>query len=121
MHDPANASGPADATRATDPADPAGAGDTGDRERAARLFDIRRIIGGLFLLYGVILTVVGLLDGAAAVQKAEGVRINLWTGVAMIVVGAVFLAWERLRPVDAPGAPAEDTTTLDTEETARHA
>ncbi|MCW2878008.1 MAG: hypothetical protein JWQ95_2108 [Sphaerisporangium sp.] len=73
-----------------------------DRKRVARLFDIRRIIGGLFLLYGMILTVVGILDGQASVDKAEGVRINLWTGIAMIVVGAVFLVWERLRPLDAP-------------------
>ncbi|WP_405139516.1 hypothetical protein OG589_23360 [Sphaerisporangium sp. NBC_01403] len=74
------------------------------RRRVARLFDIRRIIGALFLLYGVILSVVGLLDDKAAVDKAEGVRINLWTGIAMIVVGAVFLLWERLRPLDAPDA-----------------
>jgi xanthine/uracil/vitamin C permease (AzgA family) len=73
-----------------------------DRKRVIRLFDIRRIIGGLFLLYGVILTVVGILDGQAAVDKAQGVRINLWTGIAMIVVGAIFLVWERLRPLDAP-------------------
>ncbi|GAA3821645.1 hypothetical protein GCM10022226_47410 [Sphaerisporangium flaviroseum] len=75
--------------------------ETGSK-RVARLFDIRRIIGGLFLVYGLVLTVVGLLDGQAAVDKAEGVRINLWTGVAMLVAAAVFLVWERLRPLDAP-------------------
>jgi hypothetical protein len=79
------------------------------RKRAARLFDIRRIIGGLFVVYGLILTVAGLLDGPAEVNKAEGVRINLWTGLAMIVIGAVFLLWERLRPYDAPDrSPSED-------------
>ncbi|MEW9527754.1 hypothetical protein [Microbispora sp. NPDC049125] len=72
------------------------------------LFDIRRVIGGLFLVYGVILTVVGLLDGAQAVQKAEGVRINLWAGIAMLVVGGVFLLWERLRPLDAPAPSSDD-------------
>ncbi|MFC4532394.1 hypothetical protein [Sphaerisporangium dianthi] len=80
--------------------------DESDRGRVARLFDIRRIIGGLFLLYGVILTIAGLLDGKAAMDKAVGIRINLWTGVAMILVGAVFLIWERLRPLDAPGPEA---------------
>ncbi|WP_220183339.1 hypothetical protein [Sphaerisporangium album] len=77
------------------------------RKRAARLFDIRRIIGGLFVVYGVILTITGLLDGQAEVAKAEGVRINLWTGLAMIVVGVVFVVWERLRPYDAPDASPE--------------
>ncbi|GLW21298.1 hypothetical protein [Microbispora triticiradicis] len=71
-----------------------------------RLFDIRRVIGGLFLLYGLILTVTGLFDGAQEIQKAEGIRINLWTGIAMLVVGGAFLLWERLRPSDAP-APSD--------------
>ncbi|KAA9374268.1 hypothetical protein F5972_32400 [Microbispora cellulosiformans] len=71
-----------------------------------RLFDIRRVIGGLFLLYGLILTVTGLFDGAEEIQKAEGIRINLWTGIAMLVVGGAFLLWERLRPADAP-APSD--------------
>ena len=31
-------------------------------QRAANLFDLRRIIGGLFMVYGAILTVVGLTD-----------------------------------------------------------
>ncbi|WP_214416702.1 hypothetical protein [Sphaerisporangium fuscum] len=82
--------------------EPAAPREDAARRRAARLFDIRRVIGGLFLVYGVILTVTGLLDGPSEVAKAEGVRINLWTGAAMIVVGALFLLWERLRPYEAP-------------------
>ncbi|MEU6409419.1 hypothetical protein [Microbispora sp. NPDC046933] len=73
-----------------------------------RLFDIRRVIGGLFLVYGLILTVTGLFDSAQEIQKAEGIRINLWTGVAMLVVGGAFLLWERLRPSDAPAASDEE-------------
>ncbi|ETK36088.1 hypothetical protein GCM10009530_02660 [Microbispora corallina] len=73
-----------------------------------RLFDIRRVIGGLFLVYGVVLTVTGLFDGSQAVQKAEGVRINLWTGIGMLVIGGVFLVWERLRPTAAPAPSQED-------------
>lgn len=69
-----------------------------------RLFDIRRVIGGLFVVYGLILAVTGLLDSAQEIQKAEGIRINLWTGVAMLVVGGAFLAWERLRPSDGPAS-----------------
>lgn len=69
---------------------------------ATRLFDIRRIIGGLFLLYGVALLVAGLVDGAEASEQAAGIDINVWTGLGMAVTGAGFLAWMRLRPVD-PG------------------
>src|ERR1043165_7264013 len=62
------------------------------------LFDIRRIIGALFVLYGILLTIVGILDGQEALQKALGVRINLWVGIGMLIIGLVFLIWERLRP-----------------------
>src|SRR6476660_2012263 len=62
--------------------------------RAARLFDIRRIIGGLFAVYGLILTVLGLLDSTAEIDKAQGVRINLWAGLGMLVVGGLFLLWQ---------------------------
>ncbi|MEO3813194.1 hypothetical protein ABGB17_29685, partial [Sphaerisporangium sp. B11E5] len=81
---------------------PGSPADQAAKRRAARLFDIRRIIGGLFLAYGVILTVTGIVDTQDAVSKAEGIRVNLWTGIAMIVVAAVFIAWELLRPVDVP-------------------
>ncbi len=43
--------------------------------RAARIanrFDIRRIIGGLFLLYGVILAIVGIVGSAEIKNKAAG-------------------------------------------------
>jgi hypothetical protein len=57
----------------------------------ARLFDVRRVIGGLFVLYGVIVTVAGLLDSPAAIEKAQGVRVNLWTGLGMLALGALDL------------------------------
>lgn len=87
------------------PDGPDGVPDGPDRGRvgkAARLTDIRRIIGGLFCLYGVMLTITGAVDSAAEINKAEGVRINLWTGLAMLVVGVSFLTWALLRPVPAP-------------------
>jgi hypothetical protein len=73
---------------------------TGAREaQAANLFDLRRIIGGLFLLYGVVLTIVGLGDSDAEVAKAAGVRINLYAGLGMLAIGAAFTAWALLRPL----------------------
>ncbi|MEU0073127.1 hypothetical protein ABZ027_26780 [Streptomyces sp. NPDC006332] len=72
---------------------------------AARLFDIRRIIGALFVLYGVIVTIAGLTDDDAAIAKAQGININLWTGLAMLALGLFFLLWLKLRPM-APPPPA---------------
>lgn len=65
---------------------------------AARLFDVRRVIGGLFVVYGVVVTCAGLLDGEAAASKAGGIDLNLWTGLGMLALGVVFLVWLRLSP-----------------------
>ncbi|GGU53169.1 hypothetical protein [Lentzea flava] len=64
-----------------------------------RLFDLRVIIAFLFGLYGVVLVVVGLgFTSEDDLRKAEGVNINLWAGIAMVVLAAVFAAWATLRP-----------------------
>lgn len=82
----------------------------GQSTTAARLFDIRRIIGGLFVVYGVIVTVAGITVSDADLDKAEGVNINLWTGLGMLLLGLFFLAWLKLRPAapPPPGAEPED-------------
>jgi hypothetical protein len=70
-----------------------------DHGAARNLFDLRTIIGGLFTLYGVMLTVYGIFDSQAQVDKAAGVRINLWTGLGMLALGLAFLTWVKLRPL----------------------
>jgi hypothetical protein len=71
-----------------------------DHGSAARnLFDLRTIIGGVFTVYGIYLTIYGIFDGPAAIHKAAGVRINLWTGLGMLALGLAFLAWVKLRPL----------------------
>jgi hypothetical protein len=67
--------------------------------KAANRFDIRRIIGGLFLLYGLILAVVGVVGSDEVKNKAAGINVNLWTGLAMLAFGAMMVAWALLRPV----------------------
>ncbi|MCX5048753.1 MULTISPECIES: hypothetical protein [unclassified Streptomyces] len=69
---------------------------------AARIFDLRRIIGGVFVLYGIIVTIAGITDDQAAIDKAQGININLWTGIAMLLLGIFFLAWLKLRPTPPP-------------------
>jgi hypothetical protein len=79
---------------------PTGASDE-DELRAARVanrFDIRRIIGGLFVLYGTILVVTGIVGTHAVKHKAAGININLYTGIAMLIVAALMIAWALLRP-----------------------
>jgi drug/metabolite transporter (DMT)-like permease len=70
-----------------------------DTERAANLLDIRRIIGLLLGIYGLILLVLGLGASDADIDKAAGVNLNLWTGVALLVVAALFFAWALIRPL----------------------
>ena len=71
--------------------------------RAARLanrFDIRRLIGGVFLLYGVILLVLGIVGTSHVKHKADGININLWTGIAMVLFAIFMIGWALLRPVE---------------------
>jgi hypothetical protein len=73
---------------------------------AARIFDLRRIIGGLFVLYGIIVTIAGINPSDATLDKAEGVNINLWTGLGMLLLGIFFLVWLKLRPTPPPAPEA---------------
>lgn len=72
----------------------------------AKLFDIRTMIGLLFVVYGVLIGGAGVMPGSEALRKAEGININLWTGLAMLVVGGLFLLWVALRPLE-PAAESE--------------
>ena len=67
--------------------------------RAANLFDIRRIMGGLFLLYGVTLTVLGFGASDEDLRRADGVNVNLLVGVVLLVMAACFIAWALWRPL----------------------
>ncbi len=75
---------------------------------AAKLFDLRVLIGSLFTLYGVVLIVAGVFANAAEIQKASGININLWMGIGMLIVGLLFLLWWRLKPLRLPVDPAHD-------------
>jgi hypothetical protein len=39
------------------------------------------------VIYGFIVTITGLTDGDAAIDKAQGVNINRWTGLGMRAAG----------------------------------
>ena len=83
-----------------EPMSPTGAS-TEDEVTAAKIanrFDIRRLIGGLFLVYGAILVVLGIVGSHAVKTKAAGVNIDLWTGIAMLAFGALMVFWALAKP-----------------------
>jgi hypothetical protein len=81
---------------------------------AARLFDLRVMIGGLFTVYGIMLTVAGFFTSPRDLAKASHININLWMGIGMLIIAVFFLTWWRLRPLrrEEPDQPkAYDTGT----------
>jgi protein-S-isoprenylcysteine O-methyltransferase Ste14 len=87
-----------------------------ERTRRAVAFDIRLVIALLMGVYGVVLTVLGIgFTTDAEITKSAGVNINLWAGLGMLVVAALFVLWTWLRPLrvpepDEPAEPGEPTT-----------
>ncbi|NGO71502.1 hypothetical protein [Streptomyces boncukensis] len=79
-------------------------------QSAARLFDVRRIIGGLFVVYGVIVTIAGINPSDADLEKAQNININLWTGLAMLALGLAFLVWLKVSPTIPPPADGAEGT-----------
>ncbi|MCL3818232.1 hypothetical protein [Aeromicrobium wangtongii] len=73
------------------------------KKQKAGLFDIRYMIAGLIGVYGVILVLLGLFNASdEELARGDGININLWAGIGMLVAAAVFGIWARLRPVVVP-------------------
>jgi hypothetical protein len=72
-------------------------------KHAAGILDIRNIIGGLLLTYGMILLLMGIF-GDRALDKTGDVNANLYAGIALLVVGGVLVSWALARPVEVPVA-----------------
>jgi drug/metabolite transporter (DMT)-like permease len=73
---------------------------------------VRKIIGGLLGVYGVILLAAGILGSGADKEQAAGVNINLWVGLALLLASGIFWAWALSRPLT-------DDWTPETEESQR--
>jgi hypothetical protein len=72
------------------------------QKKKAGAFDIRVVIAALVAIYGLVLTILGIIADPKEVDKAAGININLWGGLAMLVFAAVFVLWARLRPIVVP-------------------
>jgi hypothetical protein len=58
-------------------------------------FDLRVPLGLLFSIYGVLLTLYGLLSDSGLYQRSLGININLSWGVVLLVFGLAVLLSRR--------------------------
>jgi hypothetical protein len=88
-------------SRREEPMAPTGATEEDELEatRAANWFDIRRLIGALFILYALILIALGIFGSHTIKNKADGINVDLWTGIGMLIFGALMIFWALSRPV----------------------
>ncbi len=78
---------------------------------AASLFDLRTVIAILFAFYGVVLTIMGFVTATPEnTEKSGGLNLNLWTGIGMLVLAAIFVVWARAKPLGADAPPPGTTT-----------
>lgn len=59
--------------------------------------DIRRPIGLLFSIFGLLLIGFGAMSDKAIYQRSLGININLWWGAALLVFGLTMIALSRRR------------------------
>jgi hypothetical protein len=80
---------------------PTGASDDDEAAaaRAANRFDIRRLVGVVLGLYGLVLVGLGVFGAQHIKVKASGINIDLWAGIGMLVVAVLMITWALLRPV----------------------
>ena len=63
--------------------------------------DIKVPIGLMFTILGLLLTIFGLATASNTemYQRSLDININLWTGLAMLVLGVAMLATSRFKPL----------------------
>jgi hypothetical protein len=55
--------------------------------------DVRLPIGGMFSIFGAMLTVYGLLSNPSLYARSLGIDVNLWWGLVLLVFGLVMLGF----------------------------
>ena len=65
-------------------------------------------------MYGVVCLILGLVSFTAKDStRAAGVNVNLWAGIGMLVLAALFIGWCLWRPVVPKAAPDDDPAAAD--------
>ncbi|MGZ4436766.1 MAG: hypothetical protein ACXVWU_07280 [Nocardioides sp.] len=78
---------------------------SGEEIHKAGAFDIRTFIAMLLGIYGVVLVLVGIFGPNT--NRDGHTSVNLWTGIALVVVAVVFQVWAKVRPVLVEEEPEE--------------
>lgn len=76
--------------------------------RQARMLDLRIYISALFLIFGTTVTAMGISPSQAQLDRAAGVNINLWAGLAMLGLALVMGVWAFVSPPELPDADSSD-------------
>ncbi|MFD0773470.1 hypothetical protein ACFQZ2_05970 [Streptomonospora algeriensis] len=76
-------------------------GSGGERRQSAKAFDIRTVIALLFVIYGAVLVVMGLVLPPEEAHR-DGVNLNLWSGLGMLAFSGLMGGWVLLRPLKVP-------------------
>lgn len=76
--------------------------------RTPRVLDLRSIIAALFTVFGVLVLIAGLTASPEEVERAGGINISVWTGVALLALAAGFGLWVRLAPPDIAHSSTEE-------------
>jgi hypothetical protein len=76
--------------------------------RQARMLDLRIYISALFLIFGTTVTVLGISPSQAQLERAAGVNINLWAGLAMLGLALAMGTWAFVSPPELPDTDATD-------------
>jgi hypothetical protein len=81
--------------------------------RYARFMDLRFVLALLFAIFGLIVTVTGILATPEDLEKAAGINISLWTGIALLFLSAFFTIWFLTSPPEVPTSVMDRTDTGD--------
>lgn len=68
-------------------------------------FDLRLPMGLMFTIFGLILTVYGIVSDRAIYQRSLGINVNLWWGLVLLAFGLVMFTAAR-RSARRTGTPA---------------
>ena len=60
--------------------------------------DVRIPIGGMFTIFGIVLSVYGLVSDPSIYQRSLGINVNLWWGIVLLVFGGTMLWLARGGP-----------------------
>ncbi len=82
-------------------------------ERRARLLDLRFVISLMFAIFGILVTIAGLTAPPDQIERAAGINISLWTGLAMLALSAGMGLWLVLAPPDVPEGHVVDESDLE--------